>query len=309
MALEIFQEQGFNRKSLALIERANLILEGYQADGYVLTIRQLYYQMVANNYIQNNMRSYKNFARLIANARLAGKVDWEAIEDRQRFLREVRNYQDHVQFFREMFPQYAHNLWEDQDVYCETWIEKDAVLGVVERPCNRYRVPYYSCKGYSSTSGMYFAGKRLEQKLEDGKRVVVLYLGDHDPSGLDITRDIEDRLNMFAGCIGQIHIERIALSMEQVRKYSLPPNFAKDTDSRAYDYKKQFGHSSWELDALKPEVLDALIDSEIVKLLDMPRFKVAQAIEDTESEKLQQLIVKWPTVSAWLDQIKRRENV
>lgn len=308
MAFEIFKEQNFNRKSIALIQRANDFIDKYQAEGYMLSIRQLYYQMVTENYIPNTPLSYKSFARLCQNARMAGLMDWAAIEDRGRYLREIANYEDPTDFMSVTFKQYAENLWRDQPVYVEVWVEKDAIVGVVQRPCSAFRVPFFSCRGYSSVTGMYEAGVRLREKLEEGKRCVIIYAGDHDPSGLDIARDNDDRLNMFAGSVAGVEIKRVALTVEQINKYKPPPNPAKETDSRAYDYINQFGRSSWELDALKPDVLDAIIRVEIEALIDQPRFMLARFAETENSKKLNMIISKYGTIEKWFEQIERREK-
>lgn len=308
MAFEVFKEQSFSRKSIALIERANIFIEKYQAEGYMLSIRQLYYQMVTENYIPNIPSAYKAFARLCQNARLAGLMDWAAIEDRGRYLREIANYEDPTDFMSTIFKQYAENLWRDQSVYVEVWVEKDAIVGVVQRPCSFYRVPFFSCRGYSSVTGMYEAGLRLREKLEEGKRAVIIYAGDHDPSGLDISRDNDDRLNMFARSVAGVEIKRVALTVEQINQYKPPPNPAKETDTRAYDYINQFGRSSWELDALKPDVLDAIVRKEIEALIDQPRFMLARFAETENDNKLKMLIDKYGTIEKWFEQIRRREN-
>jgi 3-oxoacyl-[acyl-carrier protein] reductase len=93
---------------------------------------------------------------------------------------------------------YQEDFWCGQDYYVEVWIEKDALLGVVEQPCQEYRVPYFACRGNNSQSEQYKAGRRFDKCRASGKKPIVLHLGDHDPNGLDMTRDNTDRLRMFA---------------------------------------------------------------------------------------------------------------
>jgi hypothetical protein len=146
------------------------------------------------------------------------------------------------------------------------WVEKEAMSSVIERPCSRWSVPYMACKGYLSASEAWRAGQRYEEMLDQGRECVLIHLGDHDPSGIDMTRDNDDRLALFAR--ERIDVRRIALNMDQVQRYNPPPNPAKITDSRADDYIHKYGRTSWELDALQPQVLDNLVDAEIQTLVD-----------------------------------------
>ena len=79
--------KNFRSESIKLIEKINQVIEEYENQGYSLTLRQVYYQMVARDIIPNNQRSYKNLGSLINDARLAGLIDWNAIEDRTRNLK------------------------------------------------------------------------------------------------------------------------------------------------------------------------------------------------------------------------------
>jgi len=137
------------------------------------------------------------------------------------------------------------------------WIEKDALVGVIAGICNTLDVPYFSCRGYTSQSEMWAAAQRLKKYVQQRQQPYIIHLGDHDPSGIDMSRDIRDRLSMFAGF--PVSVERIALTMSQVEHYDPPPNPAKITDSRAAEYIDRWGEESWELDALEPRVIEDLI--------------------------------------------------
>jgi hypothetical protein len=140
-------------------------------------------------------------------------------------------------------------LWDGQTFRPEVWIEKDAFLGVIEGVCREYRLPYFACRGNNSESEQYKAGKRFELDLANCLIPIVLHPGDHDPNGLDMTRDNRDRLAMFAR--RGVEARRLALNMDQVERYRPPPNFAKETDTRYPAYVKDFGERCWELDALR----------------------------------------------------------
>jgi len=157
------------------------------------------------------------------------------------------------------------------------WVEKEALAGVVAKAAERQDVPWFSCRGYVSQSELWGAAQRLIGYEDDGQDVLILHLGDHDPSGIDMTRDIEDRLELF-GCSATVR--RIALNMDQVQRYNPPPNPAKLTDSRVGAYLRDYGHQSWELDALDPATMDELITSHIVEQRDDARWQ-----QDTYREK------------------------
>lgn len=256
----------FADKRAALIETANGIIAEYSGDGYTLTLRQLYYQFVARGLIENSERSYKNLGTVISDGRMAGLIDWLAIEDRGRGVLPWLIEEDEREVLNGIETGLALDYWERQTAYVEVWVEKEALVSVIQRPCERFRVPYMPCKGYLSASEAWRSGRRFMRARSQGRRCVLIHLGDHDPSGIDMTRDNGDRVELFSG--NEVEVRRIALNMDQVDAYSPPPNPAKVTDSRAADYIARFGSTSWELDALEPRVLDKLIADEIETLID-----------------------------------------
>lgn len=258
---ERFIHKNFRDKTIAIITVANRIIEEYAAQGFSLTVRQLYYQFVARDMIANTMRSYKNLASIINDGRLAGYIDWSAIEDRTRNLESRYHEESPSGAIENALKFYNLDLWENQPRRVEVWIEKEALTGVIAKTCRMYDVPYFACRGYVSQSETYAAYQRsLEHPL------TILHLGDHDPSGIDMTRDNLERLAHVMG--GDVELKRIALNMAQVEEYDPPPNPAKVTDSRWADYMGEFGPSSWELDALEPSVINKLIETEIALLTD-----------------------------------------
>lgn len=261
-----YVEKNFRSGTLELIDTANRIISQYQAQGYSLTLRQLYYQLVSRNILANKQKEYKRLGSIINDARLAGLIDWYAIEDRTRNLRGNSHWSSPKSIVDAAVRRYAINKWENQSWRPEVWIEKDALVGVIERICRRLDIDYFSCRGYTSASEMWKAAQRLRGYADADQIPIVFHLGDHDPSGIDMTRDIEERLCMLAGL--PIEVRRIALTMEQIEQYSPPPNPAKLTDSRASSYILEHGRSSWELDALEPDVLSSLIEEHVLGVRD-----------------------------------------
>lgn len=296
-----YQDCNFSPARLQLIETANAIIEDYSAQGYVLTLRQLYYQFVARGLIENSERSYKNLGCAVSDGRMAGLIDWNGIEDRGRGIKPWLIEEDEQNVLNGIEYGLSLDFWERQGVYVEVWVEKEALSSVIERPCRRYRVPYMPCKGYLSASEAWRSGRRFLAKAQEGRDCYLIHLGDHDPSGIDMTRDNDDRVRLFSFGDADVQVRRIALNMDQVEQYNPPPNPAKVTDSRAADYIARFGRTSWELDALEPRVLDRLISSTIDSLIPDPdAWEAAKQEEKERRETLAKLHGNWDEVSQFL---------
>ena len=284
-----FIEKKFSKASLEIIGQANEIIEEYLEDDLLLTLRQLYYQFVGRGLIENTQASYKRIGSIISDARLAGFVDWAAIEDRTRNLSIVSTWNKPSDIMYAVVDQYRTDKWADQPSYIEVWIEKEALTGVIAQICDKIEVPYFACRGYVSQSEMYSAARRLKHKADQGKQVIVLHLGDHDPSGMDMTRDNLDRLVQLSSD-SEINVKRIALNMDQIAEYNPPPNPTKLTDSRSKPYVEEFGSSSWELDALSPRVIRDLIDSHVALYRDDDIWAESEEHQADGQEKLQEAL-------------------
>jgi hypothetical protein len=300
MAFIQYSETNISEARLALIDTANEIIESYQQQGFTLTLRQLYYQHVARGLIPNSERSYKNLGNLINDGRMAGLIDWYAIEDRGRGCSSSYIQEDEREVLSGLEYQFALDLWGRQQVHVEVWVEKEALASVVRRSADKYRVPWLACKGYLSASEAWRSGQRFEEAEEMGYRTVIIHLGDHDPSGIDMSRDNRDRVQLFGGA--NVELRRIALNMDQVDAYSPPPNPTKVTDSRAADYIARFGHTCWELDALEPKVLDQLISAEIESLIDRSLWSATLAEEKDRRAILKSLHGRYEDIARFLQE-------
>ncbi len=279
---EKFINKGFSESSLKTLVLVDDVLGEYALQGYDLSLRQLYYQLVARDFIENSQRSYKRLGKLITNARLAGLVDWRMIVDRSRSAIANPHWDNPGQIIKDATRSFQTDKWDNQPIHIEVMVEKDALSGVLEPICSYEDIIFTANKGYPSASILYRMGLRLQDQIEEGKFIYILHLGDHDPSGIDMTRDLVDRLELFTGI--NIEIVRLALNMDQVNEYNPPKNPAKVTDSRYQAYLIEFGSSSWELDALEPNVLANLIKDFISNHKDLDLW--AEAVEkETEMQK------------------------
>jgi len=278
-------DKNFQNSSMAIIEQANEIIEEYSADGYDLTLRQLYYQFVARGQIANSQREYKRLGSVINDARMAGLVDWNSIVDRTRNFERLSSWDSPADILRSAAAGYHIDLRSDQDEYIEVWVEKDALVGVVEKACKPLDVGYLSCRGYVSQSVMWRAAQRFIEQ-ESYYETTLIHLGDHDPSGIDMTRDIQDRLGMFGA---SVEVKRIALTMEQIEELQPPPNPAKTTDSRYESYIAEYGDESWELDALDPRYLVELITEAVEDHMNEDLFDDRKGKMESERKEIEKL--------------------
>jgi hypothetical protein len=332
-----YASKKFRAERLQMIDAANDICEEYAARGLSVTLRQLYYRFVARNLFANDDRNYNRLGEAISEARLAGMFDWDYIIDRTRNLKERPDWKSPEDLIDQAADQYLTDLWAPQKKRIEVWIEKDAAIGVIEAVSRANHVPYFSCRGYVSQSEMWEAGTRIGEYLRNGEQVRILHIGDHDPSGLDMTRDITDRLTTFvhqdwvnefaedftAGPVarGAIRrsmrermraqgstigddempweVRRIALTIEQIEEYQPPPNPAKTTDARFQRYQDETGlDESWELDALDPIVMEELIQDEIDAFKDHDAYDKAEAKQERERLVLKAVKDNWEAIKA-----------
>jgi hypothetical protein len=299
------------------------ITSSFMAQGITLTNRQLYYQLVGRDLIPNAIEVYKRICTFLTDARYGGHLDWESIEDRGRVPKKHAEWKNVKDLVESAVYIYRLPRWAGQSYYVELYCEKEAMGSVLEPIADKYHIYFGTNKGYSSASTMYDLAKRIERQLLSGKKTVVLYLGDHDPSGLDMIRDIRERISEFisnpqgdlenqffeqqveadgGSCAGmsedewrevfinelsdRFDVVPLALNMQQINQYKLPPNPAKITDPRAASYIQQHGNISWELDALRPQVLRDLAEAGILTYLDIKLYQSVVSKEKTDIKKL-----------------------
>lgn len=300
--------------TLAVAERAAQIAEDYNRQGYDLTLRQLYYQFVARGLTAdwptgaNTERSYKRLGTIVDKARMCGIIDWYHITDRTRSADSNPHWDSPGDIIDSAARGYTIDKWDDQRTRVELWVEKEALAGIVGQVARQRDCTYMACRGYMSSSAMWRAARRLGLLIQGGQDVVVLHLGDHDPSGIDMSRDNFDRLRTFIAhdrgdwAAEQLEFRRIALNMAQVQQYQPPPNPAKMTDSRAEGYVELHGYESWELDALPPDVLVDLMNTHIDREVDPYAFERLAQREQDERNRLTLAARHWPEIAEHIEE-------
>jgi hypothetical protein len=277
-------DKRLGEEALKVVAVANEIIGEYAAQGLDLTLRQLYYQFVARGFLPNRQSEYNRLGTIISDGRLCGLIRWDALVDRTRNLMGLQTYETPNELIKEAADSYRRDLWQDQAWRPEVWIEKEALTGVVSRICNELRVDFFACRGSNSQSEQWRAGQRFADYIRKGQRPIIVHLGDHDPSGIDMTRDNADRLEMFVGT--PVSVQRLALNMDQVEELQPPPNPTKLSDSRAQGYIDRFGYESWELDALDPSYIRNLISDAVKLVRDEDSWEDSLAEELAEIEQL-----------------------
>jgi len=295
MAKIKYIDHNFKAETLKKIKQANAIIAEYQADRIQLTLRQLYYQFVARDLIKNNQQEYNKLQSCITNARRAGLVDWDAIIDRTRNMTRLSSWSSPSDILSAVASQYREDLWDGQEYLPIVMVEKDAAIGTVEAVCNDLRVPYISNRGYFSDAELHAQAKSLQGMMRRGKNPILLYCGDFDPSGWDMTRDLRERFNMFTEPY-EVPIKRLALNPEQIDVYNPPPNFAKQTDTRFQTFVDEFGDECYELDAVPPREAVRLIREAVLELRDEQEWQSAENAERIARSQLERLSERWDEI-------------
>mgnify|MGYP003137253233 CR=1 FL=1 len=264
MKIQYEEPKNFQKKTLEIIATADTIMEGFRAQGYDITVRQLHYRFVATQPL---------------------KKYWDNINANYSRLKNI--------------------VGEDQRHHVEVWVEKSALRGVVGRVCAELDLDYFSCRGYPSKSAVWRASERFLEHQDEGREPIILHLGDHDPSGLDMTRDIRDRLHGFGV---PTEVKRIGLNFDQVTTLKLPPNFVKKKDSRGPDYIRQYGDESWELDALEPSFLADLIRHEVDLLRDDHTYSKRQKLEVAYKADMKRMLSEFGESSGWMYPLQEKSD-
>ena len=265
--------------------------------GYDMTTRQVYYRLVAGGHVENTFANYKAIASLINDARLAGMLDWNYIVDRTRNLQSLAHWNSPADIIASAYDSYSRDKWVDQAYHVEIWVEKEALIGVIERIANEFDCPYFACRGYVSQSEMRDAALRFLRYRSEGKQGRIIHLGDHDPSGIHMTQDIQQRFQMFGA---STVVQRVALTMAQVEELNPPPNPAKETDARFADYVLEYGEESWELDAIDPIAMHTIIRDAIEPYVDRTKWNATVEREQEERAILKVCSDQWETTENFI---------
>jgi len=260
-------------------------------DYWPLTLRQIYYRLVAAGHLENTRSKYNDLSNLLKHMRLDDWLPWEVLEDRVRRVSEKRGWVDHNEFMDahidDFLEGYERCYVQDQKCYVEIWTEKDALSQVFERVAYPYCIRSVTCVGYQSVTFLDGFRRRARAAQHRGQIPVILYFGDMDPSGHQmleaIKQTLEDEMDLWG-----VEYHRVALTPDQIMDYELPhdPKAVKITDKRYRKYVQRFGDLAVELDALHPKVLRELAVEAIESHFDMNLFQEQVEVEQMEQKRL-----------------------
>jgi hypothetical protein len=253
-----------------------------------ITIRHLFYRLVGEKHIEKTERQYTNLCALLARWRKSGQLSFDVFTDATRFYYGPTLFDDVADALENTAECYRKNLWASQPYYIEVWCEKDAVNSFLLDAADPFGIQTFPCRGFASLSSLADAAKTFRRAQDAGKKVRVLYFGDHDPSGRLIDRAAQRTLGDDFGVL--VDFKRIAVTEEQIQSLNLPTRPVKATDTRA----KGWEGGCVEIDTIRPSVLRQMVEREITSLLDQREWQVMLEAERDEREKLQRISRRHP---------------
>jgi len=277
------------KKSLQLLEHVKEIIESYS---FALTLRQIYYQLVAKQIIPNQQKYYMKLSRLCVIGRDEGILPEDAFADRLRQVDKPDSWLDLSDFMNTVRQSYKKDKWQNQSSYIEIWTEKDALRSVLTEITYPYDVNLMVVRGQVSRTAIYESYERFADKVDEGKDCYLYYAGDFDPSGLSIYNSLTERIRNYGFAGEYITFERIALTPEQIEDYDLPCDPGKQTDPNYKSFVSEYGDNIVELDSLPPDVLRGIVKDCIRRHIDHDFFIQVQETEFEEQARLQEFVVQ-----------------
>ena len=247
-----------------------------------MTVRQVFYQASILGIVEKTESGYNKVQTDLVQMRRSKALPYNWLADNTRWQRKPDTFVDVHEALRETARLYRKALWSDVPAYVEIWLEKDALSGVVYPITDMYDVPLMVARGYASLSFLHGAAEYINE-LE--VPTFIYHFGDFDPSGVNAGEKIESTLREMAPD-AEIHFERVAVTPQQIKRWSLPSRPTKTTDSRA----KGFGDISVELDAIHPQMLRGLVEVVIERHLPPDQFKVLKEAEASERALIRGLV-------------------
>ncbi len=247
-----------------------------------MTVRQVFYRAVSSGLIGKTEADYKQtIGRLLVEMRRDGTIPFEWLADNTRWMRKPTSYSSQERMLQITAQTYRRAIWNDQHDYVEVWLEKEALAGVVVDVTAEWDVPLMVTRGYPSLSYIHAAAQAISAQ---GKPAYLYYFGDHDPSGVDIPRAVNQGIRELAPD-AEIHFERVAVLPSQIEEFGLLTRPTKMTDSRS----KGFVGESVEVDAIPPASLRELVRDCIERHVDRDVLERTRNVEHYERETLLRL--------------------
>lgn len=270
-------------KTTKLITAALAVLD----EQHPMTIRQLFYRLVSVGAVQNNKKHYQMVIRIMTTARIDGRCSFDYIVDRSRPEYKSSVWDDAADYARTVMHGYRKDYWSLQPHHVEVWVEKDAIVGSIEEVTKELGVIIRVGRGFVSTTKVHDIAEHFSSI---DKPITVFYLGDHDPSGVCIERDLQERIRASGV---DFTLWRLAIHSEDIGKFNLPPLRIKDSDSRSVEFRQVYGDDCVELDALPPGELRRRTRNAIESCIDMEIWRRSISVERVEFDSIKRTVSTW----------------
>lgn len=275
--------KNITKKTTDLIQAANEVLSAE----HPMTIRQLFYRLVSILNLNNCRADYQKLSRVMTQARESGEIDPEWIVDRSKPEIIPNVWEDVRGYLKTVSRGYKRNYWRDQPHYTEVWIEKDSLTGSIDETIEELGITLRTHRGYGSTT------KKLEiASLFDSidKPMTIFYIGDFDPSGVDIERDLLQKVKRYMKSDRRIILKRLGILREDIEQFNLPPLRVKERDPRAKGFCQAYGTDVVEADALPPTELRSRIKEAVTSLIYYDRWNRNVSVEEAEFESIRSFV-------------------
>jgi hypothetical protein len=276
--------RGMAQRSLDLIEAMREIAEAAQP----ITGRGIGYKLFARGLTESmSKNSMQRVYRLLREARERGIIDWDWIVDETRGIERVPTWDDPDDYARTVAKSYRRDFWNQQPHRVQVWSEKGTVRGLLSPVLSHYAVGFNPVHGFTSATDAHGVCED-----DDGRPLIVLYVGDYDPSGLFMSeRDLPARFERYDG--DHISLKRIALTARQLRGLPSFPASDKRKDTRYNWFVSNYGKRCWELDAMDPNDLRRCVEREIKKLIEPVAWQRCEVVNAAEQESLRTVLAGW----------------
>jgi hypothetical protein len=301
------EEIVLRKKNRELCRQAAMVLEEEKP----MTLRQLYYRLVSAGALDNKQAEYKRLGNLMTQLREYGDLPRSWIVDHVRSTLKPSSWSGLADFTDTVRQAYRKDFWASLDHHVEVFVEKDAVAGTLQPVTSEYDVALRVCRGYASVS---FAGEIAELWAQVEKPIFAYYLGDYDPSGFDIERDLREKLERYSGRFDYaLHADadgmlrspdpdvsggitwwkRLGVRARDFDLFGLVELPVKKKDTRASGFREQYGSRCAEVDAIPPNELRWRVETAIKAHIDQDRWQRLQRVEQLEQHTLKQMVAGW----------------
>jgi hypothetical protein len=276
--------RGMAQRSLDLIAAMYTAAEAAQP----ITGRGIGYKLFTAGLIPSMARAeMQRVYRLLRVAREQGDIPWEWIVDETRTVERVPTWSDPAEYAQCVARSYRRDFWDQQPHRVQVWSEKGTVRGVLSPVLDEFAVGFLPVHGFSSATAAHDIAED-----DDGRPLIVLYVGDFDPSGMFMSeQDLPARFAKYDG--DHIQLRRIALTREQVSGLPSFPAADKSEDPRYRWFVRNYGKRCWELDAMDPNDLRDCVKQAIMELIEPVAWNRCEVVNRAEQESLRTILQSW----------------